>query len=97
MTYALGYTNKQEYEDDCALEGRNARLAAQSCNAILNIIQANVLKLAIDAMPELAIALAEEAFETYGWPDERLDTAWLDDAGRVTWELFTAYRKVGAA
>ena len=95
MTYALGYTNEREYEDDCALEGRNARLAAEACNAILTLTQANVLKLAIDAMPEAAVFLAETAFETYGWPSDDLDAAWLDDAGRVTFAVFQAYRKGG--
>jgi len=92
MTYALGYTTEQEYEDDCALEGRNARLAAKSCNDILTIAQANVLRLAMDALPEAAALIAEQAFEAYGWPHDDLDTAWLDEAGRVTWAIYRAYR-----
>lgn len=92
----LGYTTEREYEDDCALEARNARLAAEACNDILTVTQANVLRLACDAMPEAAPMLAEVAFEQYGWPHDEVDTAWLDDAGCVTWELFKAYRKVGA-
>lgn len=92
----LGYATEREYEDDCALEARNARLAAEACNDILTVTQANVLKLAIDAMPEAGVFLAEVAFEQYGWPHDEVDTAWLDEAGRITWELFRAYR-AGAA
>jgi hypothetical protein len=36
--------------------------------------------------------MIESAFEEYGWPDDRLDTAWLNEAGRATWEIFTAWR-----
>ncbi len=97
MTYQLGYSSEQEYEDDCALEARSARLAAQSCNDILTIAQANVLKLAMDAMPEAAVLIAEQAFEAYGWPADAVDTAWLDEAGRVTWAVFQRYRSAGAA
>jgi hypothetical protein len=92
MTYVLGYSSEQEYEDDCALEARNGRLAAKSCNDILTIAQANVLRLAMDAMPEAAAEIAERAFEAYGWPHDDLDTAWLDDAGRATWSVFKAWR-----
>ena len=87
--------SERQYAAATAERARDDKMAAQACNSILTLTQANVLKLAIDALPELAIALAEEAFETYGWPDDRLDTAWLDDAGRVTWELFRAYRAAG--
>ena len=92
MTYALGYTTEREYEDDCALEGRNARLAAEAVNDILTLTQANVLKLAMDAMPEAAAQIAETAFETYGWPDDRIDSAYLNEAGRATWAVFAAWR-----
>ena len=54
-----------------------------------------MLRLAMDAMPEAAVFLAETAFEAYGWPSDQLDTAWLDDAGRVTFAVFQAYRKGG--
>lgn len=92
----LGYTTEREYEDDCALEARNARLAAEACNDILTVTQANVLRLALDAMPEAAPMLAEVAFEAYGWPHDELDTAWLDEAGRTTWAIYRAYRSAGA-
>jgi hypothetical protein len=97
MTYVLGYSSEQEYEDDCALDARNGRLAAKSCNDILTIAQANVLRLAMDAMPEAAAEIAERAFEAYGWPHDDLDASWLDDAGRVTWAVFQRYRSAGAA
>jgi hypothetical protein len=96
MTYQLGYATEREYDDDCALEARNARMAARACNDILTLTQATVLKLAIDAMPDAAPMLAETAFEAYGWPHDEVDTAWLDDAGRITWDIFGAYR-AGAA
>ena len=89
----LGYSSEQEYEDDCALEARNGRLAAKSCNDILTLTQAQVLKLAMDALPEAAAEIAERAFEAYGWPADQLDTAWLDEAGRVTWAIFKRYRE----
>jgi hypothetical protein len=92
----LGYTTEREYEDECWLEGRSARLAAQSCNEIFSLAQANVLKLAMDAMPEVAVLLAEQAFEAYGWPSDQIDTAWLDEAGRTTWAIYRAYRSAGA-
>jgi len=40
-----------------------------------------------------AVYLTEAAFEEYGWPADSLDESWLDDAGRATWEIFTAWRK----
>ena len=97
MTYALGYTSEQQYHDDCALDARNGQLAAIACNDILTLTQARVLRLAIDAMPEAAVVLAETAFEVYGWPDRDLDTAWLDEAGRATFDVFTLYSATGAA
>ena len=96
MTYHIGYTNEQEYEDDCAQEARNARLAAKSCNAILTLRQADFALACMRQDADEAVGLVEDLFDTHGWPSDDLDTAWLDDAGRVTWELFTAYRKVGA-
>lgn len=92
MPYFLGYRTEQEYENDCALEARNARLAAEACNDIFTLTQAKALQLACDALPIAAVFMIESAFEAYGWPHDALDTAWLDDAGRVTWEIFTAWR-----
>jgi hypothetical protein len=81
-----------------AAERSNAeRRAALAVNELLTIAQANVLKLAMDAMPEAAVLIAEQAFEAYGWPSDDLDANWLDDAGRVTWAVFQRYRSAGAA
>jgi hypothetical protein len=96
MTYQLGYSSEREYEDECWLEGRSARLAAQACNDILTLAQAKALELACDAMPEAAVMLAEQAFEAYGWPHDMLDGLYLDEAGRVTWAIYRAYRSAGA-
>jgi hypothetical protein len=77
-----------------AAERSNAeRRAALACNELLTIAQANVLRLACDALPEAAAHIAEQAFEAYGWPADQLDTAWLDEAGRVTWAIFKRYRE----
>ncbi len=89
----LGYANEREYEADCALEARTSRQAAEAVNAIFSLAQANVLALAMDAMPEAAVLLAEQAFEAYGWPADAVDTAWLDEAGRVTWAIFKRYQE----
>jgi hypothetical protein len=97
MTYALGYSSEQEYEDDCALEGRNARLAAEACNDILTLRQADFALACMRQNAAEAVGLVEDLFDTHGWPSDDLDTAWLSDAGRVTWELFKAYRSIGAA
>jgi hypothetical protein len=93
MTYQLGFSSEQEYEDACALEARNGRLAAQACNEIFTLAQAKALQLACDALPVAAVYITEAAFEEYGWPHDDLDESWLDDAGRATWEIFTAWRK----
>ena len=87
--------NERQYAAATAERARDDKMAAQACNAILTLTQANVLRLAIDAMPEAAVFLAETAFEAYGWPSDDLDAAWLDDAGRVTFAVFQAYRKGG--
>ena len=87
--------NERQYAAATAERARDDKMAAQACNAILTLTQANVLRLAIDAMPEAAVFLAETAFEAYGWPSDQLDTAWLDEAGRVTFAVFQAYRKGG--
>ena len=92
MNYPLGYASEREYENDCALEARNARLAAEACNDIFTVAQAKALQLACDALPIASVFMIESAFEEYGWPHDYLDTAWLDEAGRVTWEIFTAWR-----
>jgi hypothetical protein len=97
MTYALGYSKQHEYEDCGAISARYAQQMAEACNDILTIAQANVLRLAMDAMPEAAVLIAEQAFEAYGWPHDDLDTAWLDEAGRITWAVFQRYRSAGAA
>lgn len=96
MTYHIGYSNEREYEDACAQEARNARMAAQSCNAILTLRQADFALACMRQNADEAVGLVEDLFDAHGWPSDDLDTAWLDDAGRVTWELFTAYRKEGA-
>lgn len=96
MTYQLGYATEQEYHDDCALEGRNARLAAEACNDILTARQADFALACLRQNADEAVALVESLFDTHGWPADDLDQNWLDDAGRVTWELFQAYRSIGA-
>lgn len=83
---------ERAYNDACALEARTAKQLAEAANEILTLTQANVLRLAMDALPDAADMLAEHAFEAYGWPHDDLDTAWLNDAGRVTWAVFRAYR-----
>ena len=93
MTYVLGYSSEAEYDRECALEARNARLAAEACNEILTMTQASVLRLAMEAMPEIAAVLAEDAFEAYGWPADKIDECWLDKAGRATWAVFQRYRR----
>jgi hypothetical protein len=93
MPYQLGFASEQEYEDACILEGYAARKAALACNAIFTLAQAKALQLACDALPVAAVYLTEAAFEEYGWPADGLDESWLDDAGRATWEIFTAWRK----
>ena len=96
MTYQLGYTTEREYEDDCALEARSARMAAEACNEILTLRQADFALACLRQNPAESIALVEDLFDTHGWPSDDLDTAWLDEAGRITWELFRAYRSIGA-
>lgn len=95
MLYANRGSLEFEYHASCASEAYKLRAAAEATNAILTLTQANVLKLSMDAMPEAAVFLAETAFEAYGWPSDDLDAAWLDDAGRVTFAVFQAYRKGG--
>ena len=92
MPYPLGYASEREYENDCALEARNARLAAEACNDIFTVAQAKALQLACDALPIAAVFMIESAFEEYGWPHDALDTFWLNEACRATWEIFTAWR-----
>ena len=84
--------NERQYAAASAERARDDKMAAQACNAILTLTQANVLKLAMDAMPEAAAQIAETAFEAYGWPDDRIDTAYLNEAGRATWAVFAAWR-----
>ena len=92
----LGYVTERQHNTACALEARTQRQAAEAVNAIFSLAQANVLRLAMDAMPEVAVLLAEQAFEAYGWPSDQIDTAWLDEAGRTTWAIYRAYRSAGA-
>lgn len=92
MTYALGYTSEREYHDDCALEARNARMAADACNNILSLTQADFALACMQQAPTESIGMVEDLFDQNGWPDDRLDTAWLDDAGRITWAVFKAWR-----
>jgi hypothetical protein len=92
MNYPLGYASEREYEEDCALEARSARLAAIACNDIFTLTQAKALQLACDALPLASVFMIESAFEEYGWPHDYVDTAWLNEAGRATWEIFTAWR-----
>lgn len=89
------YTERA-YHDNCAERAASERRAAEACNDILTLRQADFALACLRQNPVEAIALVEDLFDTHGWPDDDLDTAWLDDAGRVTWELFQAYRGVGA-
>ena len=88
---------EHEYNAACAERARDDRRAAEACNAILTLRQADFALACIRQNADEAVGLVEDLFDTHGWPSDDLDTAWLDDAGRVTWELFTAYRAVGAA
>lgn len=92
MTYHLGYTNEQEYDDDCALEARSARMAAEACNDIMTLRQADFALACMQQAPTESVGMVEDLFDAHGWPDDRLDTAWLDDAGRITWAVFKAWR-----
>ena len=85
--------DERQHNDSAAQEARSSRQAAEAVNAIFSLAQANVLRLACDAMPEVAVLLAEQAFEAYGWPADGVDTAWLDEAGRITWAIFKRYRE----
>ena len=88
---------EHEYNAACAERERDDRWAAEACNAILTLRQADFALACMRQNADEAVGLVEDLFDTHGWPSDDLDTAWLDDAGRVTWELFTAYRAVGAA
>jgi hypothetical protein len=59
MPYPLGYASEREYENDCALEARNARLAAEACNDIFTVAQAKALQLACDALPIASVFMIE--------------------------------------
>jgi hypothetical protein len=89
-------TNRHDCLQSEALErwerANSGRVAAQACNDLLSPAQAAVLRLAIDAMPEAAIGLAEQAFEAYGWPSDSVDPNCLDETGRVIWGVYRAYR-----
>lgn len=87
---------ERTYNDSAALEARSARQAAETCNDILTLRQADFALACLRQNPAESIALVEDLFDTHGWPHDDLDQNWLDDAGRVTWELFQAYRGVGA-
>ena len=96
MTYHTGITAEREYHDNCAERAASERRAAEAANEILTLRQADYALACLRQNPAESIALVEDLFDTHGWPDDDLDTAWLDDAGRVTWELFKAYRSIGA-
>jgi hypothetical protein len=84
---------ERQYAADTAERADTERKAALACNEIFTLAQAKSLALACDALPVAAVYLTEAAFEEYGWPADGLDESWLDDAGRATWEIFTAWRK----
>ena len=84
---------ERHYAADAAERADTERKAALACNAIFTLAQAKALSLACDALSVAAVYLTEAAFEEYGWPADSLDESWLDDAGRATWEIFTAWRK----
>ena len=86
-----------DYEAACAERARDDRWAAEACNDLLTATQANVLRLAMDCMPEAAVFLAETVFEQYGWPDAALDPTWLNDTGRVTWSCYYSYNAIWQA
>jgi hypothetical protein len=88
---------EQEYNAACAERARDDRWAAEACNDLLSTTQANVLRLAMDCMPEAAVFLAETVFEQYGWPDAALDPTWLNDTGRVTWSCYQSYHAIWQA
>ena len=88
---------EHEYNAACAERAASERRAAEAANDILTLRQADFALACMRQNADEAVGLVEDLFDTHGWPSDDLDTAWLDDAGRVTWELFTAYRAVGAA
>lgn len=96
MTYHTGITAERAYHGNCAERAASERRAAEACNEILTLRQADFALACLRQNPVEAIALVEDLFDTHGWPDDDLDTAWLDAAGRVTWGLFKAYREMGA-
>jgi hypothetical protein len=73
-------------------DNRRARQAAEAVNDILTIRQSLALQAAMDAMPEIADVLAEQAFEAYGWPEDDVDENWLTSAGSYTFAIYRAYR-----
>jgi hypothetical protein len=88
---------EHEYNKACAERERDDRWAAEACNDLLSATQANVLRLAMDCMPEAAVFLAETVFEQYGWPDAGLDPTWLNETGRVTWSCYYSYHAIWQA
>ena len=87
---------EHEYNAACAERAASERRAAEACNEILTLRQADFALACMRQNADEAVGLVEALFVTPRWPSDDLDTAWLDDAGRVTWELFIAYR-AGAA
>ena len=88
---------EHDYINACAERAQDERRSAQACNDLLTATQANVLRLAMDCMPEAAVFLAETVFEQYGWPDAALDPTWLDATGRVTWSCYSSYHAIWQA
>ena len=83
---------ERTYHANCAANARAERLNAEAVNDILTARQAYALVEALNAMPEASVMLVETVFEQYGWPPGSVDTAWLDDTGRVVWALYLIYR-----
>ena len=87
---------ERAYNASCAETARTQRQAAEACNEILTLAQADFVMACIKQNLAESFELVERLFDQEGWPNDDLDTAWLDEAGRVTWAIYRAYRSAGA-
>lgn len=81
---------ERAYHAACAAEANRAYRSALACNDLLTLDEARFLKACIGQ--EDWTRLVEDRFDEVGWPEDDLDTAWLDEAGAVTWEVFKSWR-----
>lgn len=86
---------ERDYNDRCAANARSARLAAEACNELLSLAQADFLLACVEQNPVDSIPLVESIFDEVGWPDTDLDENWLDDTGARVWKAYRMYRAIG--